>query len=53
MKKRFFINWQTSVAGICTGLPVLIQGSLTKNPEQIISGVGAILLGIFSKDFNK
>jgi len=48
-------NWKTTLAGLLTGLPniLTILGIGIPVPVvQVLTGLGALLLGIFAKDFN-
>jgi hypothetical protein len=51
--KRFFNNIKTTVFGAVAGLPILIEGILTKDIGKILAGAGALLTGLFAKDAEK
>jgi hypothetical protein len=48
--KKFFNNLKTTVFGAVAGLPVLVEGVLTKDVTKILAGAGMLLVGIFAKD---
>ena len=48
--KRLLKNIKTSVFGAVAGLPVLIDGIVTKDITKILGGIGALLVGLFAKD---
>jgi hypothetical protein len=48
--KKIFLNIKTSVFGAVAGLPLLIDGIASKDFSKIISGIGAILVGLYAKD---
>lgn len=50
MKARIVINWKTTIAGLTTGVPLIITGVTTKDWSLVVSGASAILLGILAKD---
>jgi len=45
-------NWKTSLLGSLAGLPMIIEGAISKDWGKVITGVAAILLGLFAKDAN-
>ncbi len=46
-------NWKTSLGGLAAGIPVLIQGILTKDILKICTGIGMIIVGFVAKDHDK
>ena len=46
-------NWKTTLAGLITGIALVVKGILMKDPAVITAGVGAILHGIVSADSKK
>jgi len=48
--KRFISNLKTTIFGAVAGLPVLVEGVLTKDVSKILAGAGMLLVGIFAKD---
>jgi hypothetical protein len=48
--KRFLKNIKTTVFGAVAGLPILIDGIVTKDIGKILGGIGALLTGLFAKD---
>jgi len=49
-KKHRFLNLFTTIGGLIFGSPELISGIQNGNRNEIIIGVGTILLGLFAKD---
>lgn len=48
--KKILQNLKTSVFGAVAGLPIIAEGIQSKNIFQIISGIGALLVGLLAKD---
>lgn len=48
--KNIFRNIKTTLFGSVAGIPTIIDGAQNHNWMQILAGVGALLLGLFSKD---
>ncbi len=48
--KDYFQNLKTTLFGAVAGLPLIIEGILTKNWEKALEGLGILLIGIFAKD---
>jgi hypothetical protein len=48
--KRFFKNIKTTLFGAVAGLPLIVDGIAQKNIGTILSGLGALLVGLFAKD---
>jgi hypothetical protein len=48
--KSFFKNIKTTLFGAVAGLPIIIDGIAHKNIGTILSGLGALLVGLFAKD---
>lgn len=48
--KRLLKNIKTSIFGAIAGLPILIDGIVTKDITKILAGAGALLTGLFAKD---
>jgi hypothetical protein len=48
--KKILSNLKTSVFGAVAGLPMISEGIQHKNIVQIISGIGALLVGLLAKD---
>ena len=48
--KEYFLNLKTTLFGAVAGLPLIIEGILTKNWEKALEGLGILLIGIFAKD---
>lgn len=48
--KRILINLKTSVFGAVAGLPLIVEGIGSKDITKIVSGIGALLIGLFAKD---
>lgn len=46
-------NWKTTLAGLITGLLIIIKGILVKDPVIITTGVGAIITGALAADAKK
>jgi len=51
--KHILQNLKTSIFGAVAGLPIIVEGIQSKNTIQIISGLGALLVGLMAKDANK
>ncbi len=47
---KFFENIKTTLFGAIAGLPILIEGLVSKNWERALEGLGLLLIGIFAKD---
>lgn len=43
----------TTLIGTITGLPTLVTGIETKDPNSILLGAGMIVTGILAKDANQ
>lgn len=43
-------DWKTSLGGLGVGIPMIINGVAAKDWGMVISGVAAILMGLFAKD---
>jgi hypothetical protein len=48
--KEYYQNLKTTLFGAVAGLPIIIEGILTKNWEKALEGLGILLIGIFAKD---
>lgn len=48
--KKILQNLKTTVFGAVAGLPIIAEGIQNKNVVQIISGLGALLVGLLAKD---
>ena len=48
--KHLFSNIKTTLFGTVAGLPIIIDGIAQKNIGTILSGIGALLVGLFAKD---
>ena len=48
--KKLLQNLKTSIFGAVAGLPLIAEGITHKNFVQIISGIGALLVGLLAKD---
>ena len=48
--KAMFENLKTSLFGAIAGLPLIVEGLLSKNWERALEGLGILLIGIFAKD---
>lgn len=48
--KNILKNLKTSIFGAVAGLPIIAEGIQSKNVVQIISGLGALLVGLLAKD---
>ena len=48
--KKILKNLKTSIFGAVAGLPIIAEGIQDKNIVQIISGLGALLIGLMAKD---
>lgn len=48
--KKILSNLKTSIFGAVAGLPIIAEGIQQKNVVQIISGLGALLVGLLAKD---
>ncbi len=48
--KKILLNLKTSIFGAVAGLPIIAEGIQQKNVVQIISGLGALLVGLLAKD---
>ena len=48
--KHILKNLKTSIFGAVAGLPMIAEGIQGKNIVQIISGLGALLVGLLAKD---
>ena len=48
--KHILKNLKTSIFGAVAGLPIIAEGIQSKNVAQIISGLGALLVGLLAKD---
>lgn len=53
MKNILKTNFKTSLAGLITGLPILLTGLIENDWAKVAEGAGIILMGFFAKDFNK
>lgn len=47
-----FRSWKTTGSGILAGLPFISDGISSGNWQQILSGIGFLLIGLFSKDYD-
>lgn len=47
---KFFENIKTSLFGAIAGLPLIVEGLLSRNYEKALEGLGLLLIGIFAKD---
>lgn len=52
MLKALVKNWKTTAFGLITGLPLIVQGVKTQDWNLVIAGLGAIVGGSASKDFD-
>jgi hypothetical protein len=48
--KQLFENIKTSLFGAVAGLPILVEGVLSKDWQKALEGLGILLIGIFAKD---
>jgi hypothetical protein len=48
--KQLFENIKTSLFGAVAGLPLLVEGVLSKDWQKALEGLGILLIGIFAKD---
>lgn len=48
--KQLFENIKTSLFGAVAGLPLLVEGVLSKDWHKALEGLGILLIGIFAKD---
>jgi hypothetical protein len=48
--KHLLKNLKTTLFGAVAGLPIIAEGIQHKNVVQIISGIGALLVGLLAKD---
>lgn len=48
--KAMFENLKTTLFGAVAGLPLIVEGLLSKNWERALEGLGILLIGIFAKD---
>lgn len=50
MLQRFKLNWKTTIAGLTSGIPILILGIQEKDVKAICAGIGLIFGGILAAD---
>jgi hypothetical protein len=50
--KSIIKNWLTSTIGTITGAPIIYEGIMQRNWKMVAAGIGALLLGLASKDAN-
>jgi hypothetical protein len=50
MKKPLFKNWKTTLIGIATAVPFIIEFAATKDFQKLIEAIGIITLGYNAKD---
>lgn len=43
-------NWKTSIAGICAGIPLIANGLINKDYNQVVQGISLVAMGFFSSD---
>lgn len=48
--KEYLNNLKTTLFGAVAGLPLLIEGLLSKDWSKALEGLGILLIGIFAKD---
>ena len=48
--KSLFRNIKTSLFGAVAGLPLIVEGVVSKDWTKIATGVGTLLIGLFAKD---
>ena len=48
--KKIIKNFKTSIFGAVAGLPMIVEGVVTKDVSKIAVGVGTLLIGLFAKD---
>jgi len=48
--RRFLNNIKTTVFGAVAGLPLLVDGIVSKDIAKILGGIGTLLVGLFAKD---
>lgn len=48
--KKLLIDFKTSLFGAVAGLPLLVDGVITKDWHKALEGLGLLLLGLFAKD---
>ena len=53
MMRRILKNWKTSLVGIVSGLPLLVEGIIVGDPVKITTALGAIFIGLLAKDSDK
>jgi hypothetical protein len=47
-----FKSWKTTLAGLITGLPILITGLITQDWHTMMTGLAPIIIGALAKDHN-
>ena len=50
--KAYFENLKTTLFGAVAGLPLIIEGLMSKDYSKALEGLGILLIGIFAKDAN-
>lgn len=48
--KSIFRNIKTSLFGAVAGLPLIVEGVVSKDWGKIATGLGTLLIGLFAKD---
>ena len=43
-------NWRTTLLGAITGLIMIIKGILTKQPLEVVEGIGIAITGALASD---
>jgi hypothetical protein len=51
--KEYLSNLKTTLFGAVAGLPLLVEGLLSKDWSKALEGLGILLVGIFAKDIEK
>ena len=48
--RKLINNIKTTFFGAVAGLPLLIDGIITKDISKIIGGIGTLMVGFYAKD---
>lgn len=51
--KSYLDNLKTTIFGAVAGLPLIIEGIVSKDWNKLLEGIGIFLVGIYAKDAGK
>jgi hypothetical protein len=51
--KSYLDNLKTTIFGAVAGLPLIIEGIVSKDWNKLLEGIGILLVGIYAKDAGK